>query len=450
MKPKHTGLLLAGCLLPGAALALEAELELPEANIYLPVEADRQDLLRVDVVYNDSHVQLRYEYATDNPSWYHQYWVYRDGDWVRKGDGSRGPDEHGLYEDRISMMLDDGSVDGFDRYGGWMLIHEGMRTLSSAADSDAVRAHPKLGEAMGRSDVRKYLPGSRDAEPQETSWDKLRNDEELEAMQEAGEFLDLWQWRAHRSHPMGYADNGYVLHYRLSSEGRSMFTTNWDDDNDRPAWMLDPDQVGSPALDWDALVQREYDQDDAYFISEHNAVPFDPDLDWQEGDVIPQRFLQEPDGSRGAIRSSGRHEDGAWRIRLTRTLEAPNPHDSKTLREGQRYTVAFAVHNGAVGARWHRVSLPLRLSLGEDESADIIARRVDGDLDAVKPEWTDIPLIYPGQVTWQWLHSDHHPGAPLVREGELRVWDQHDPESLSALIAAHERALTEQKGQETD
>ncbi len=445
MKPSYNVLLVAGCLLPGALAALDAERDLSDANIYLPVESDRQDVIRVDMVYNDSHVQLRYEYATDNPSWYHQYWVFRDGDWVRKGDGSGGPDAHGLYEDRISMMLDDGSVNGFDRYGGWMLIHDGMRTLTSAAERDAVRAHPKLGEAMGRSDVRKYLPGTRNAEPEQISWHKIRDDDELAAMQKAGEFLDLWQWRAHRSHPMGHADNGYVLHYRLSSEGRSMFTTNWDDEGGHPAWMLDPDQVGSPALDWERLVAREYGQDDVYFISEDNAVPFDPDYAWQEGDVIPQRFLRQPDGSRGAIHSAGRYEDGAWRIRLTRTLDAPNALDSKTLSDGGLYTVAFAVHSGAVGARWHRVSLPLQLSLGEHDTADIIARRVDGDLDAAPPEWTEVDLIYPGQITWQWLHSDDHPGNPFVRAGELRVWDQHDPATLSEFIADHERQLADQE-----
>ncbi|WP_256366315.1 hypothetical protein [Ectothiorhodospira sp. BSL-9] len=36
-----------------------------------------------------------------------------------------------------------------------------MRTLTDTTDGEAVRAHPVLGEDMGRSDVRKYLPGRR-------------------------------------------------------------------------------------------------------------------------------------------------------------------------------------------------------------------------------------------------------------------------------------------------
>ncbi|MCC5812142.1 MAG: hypothetical protein JJU06_17430 [Ectothiorhodospiraceae bacterium] len=423
---------------------MEAELEDEEQNIFLPVAEERTDRLKVAVLYNDSHVQIRYEYPTDRPSWYHQVWKYEDGEWVRYGSGGRGPDQHGLYEDRISMMLDDGSVDGFDRYGGWMLAHEGMRTLGSAADADAVREHPKLGRDMGRSDVRKYLPGTRDAEPEETSWDRVKDDETLRALQENGYFLDLWQWRAHRSHPVGHADNGYVLHYRLSSEGRGMYTDNWNDDAGQPAYMLDPGKTGKRALRWEKLLERGYSQDDAYFISEDNATAFDPDHDWQEGDVIPQRFLRQPEGSRGAISAGGRYQDGAWRIRLTRTLESPNPLDSKALEPGGSYTVAFAVHSGGVGARWHRVSLPQSLSLGDDGDADIQATRVEGNLDEAGAEWTDIPLVYPGQVTWQWLHGDHHPGSPLVRQGALGVRDMHDTQQLSDFIADHERRLKDQ------
>ncbi len=428
-------------LAPLSALGMEAEMRDPARNIFLPVAADRTDHLRVAVLYNHTHVQVRYEYSTDQPSWYHQVWVYQNGEWVRHGSGGLGPDEHGLYEDRISMMLDDGSVDGFDRYGGWMLIHEGMRTLHSAADREQVGKHPKLGHAMGRSDVRKYLPGTRDAEPGETSWARIKGDDALEALQQDGYFLDLWQWRAHRSHPVGYADNGYVLHYRLSSEGRSMYTDNWDAAAGEPAYMLDPDKTGKRALRWETLLERGYSQDDAYFVSEDNAAPFDPDHDWQEGDVIPQRFLRQPDGSRGAIRAAGRYEDGAWRIRLTRTLEAPNPLDSKTLAPGGRYTAAFAVHSGAVGARWHRVSLPQILSLGDDGGADIVATRVEGELDEAEATWTEIPLVYPGQITWQWLHGDDHPGSPLVRQGTLGVRDMHDVRQLSDFIAEHERRL---------
>jgi len=251
----------------------------------------------------------------------------------------------------------------------------------------------------------------------------------------------LWQWRAHRSHPMGVADNGYILHYRLSSEGRGMYTTNWDDDAGQPAYMLDPEVTGKRALDWGRLVKREYGQDDPYFISQDNSLAFDPEHDWQPGDTLPQRFLRAPSGSRGAIAAEGRYENGAWRIRLTRSLKAPSPKDSKPLEEGGIYNVAFAVHVGQVGARWHQVSLPHTLGLDVDE-ADIVAVRVDDveTADDAALRWAELPVMYPGQVTWQWLNSDH-PGAEEVRSGEVSIHDQHVYEQLRSFIIAEEIRL---------
>ncbi|WP_018868814.1 ethylbenzene dehydrogenase-related protein [Thioalkalivibrio sp. ALgr3] len=442
---KRTLIAAAVSLTPMVATGEPVKVDL-DRNVYIPGEDLDHATLNVAATYDDEKVRIHYEYATDDPSWYHQYWVYQgDGEWERYGSGA-GPDEHGLYEDRISMLLDDGGVDGFDRYGGWMTAHDGMRALTSEVDGDKVEAHPKLGEEMGRSDVRKYLPQTRTTEdPTEKSWDAIRDDDELAALQEEGVFLDLWQWRAHRSHPMGVADNGYVLHYRLGSEGRGMYTTNWDDDAGQPAYMLDPETTGKRALDWDRLVNREYDQDDPYFISEDNAVAFDPDHDWQEGDVIPQRFLRQPSGSRGAIAAEGGYEDGAWQVRLTRTLEAPNAQDSKSLEEGGIYNVAFAVHTGQVGARWHQVSLPQTLGLGVDD-ADIVATRVD-DVTAANDDlaWTELPVMYPGQATWQWLHSDH-PGAEEVRSGEVSIHDEHVADELRGFIIAEELRMLEADG----
>lgn len=404
--------------------ANEPELVDESQNIFIPHAEDRLATLRVGAVYNDDEIQIRYEFPTDNPSWYHQYWIYEGGEWIRYGSGALGQDPHGLYEDRISMMLDDGSVDGFGHYGGYMTVHDGMRTLSDAASSEEVSEHPVLGEEMGRTDIRKYLPATRDAEDEEVSWDRLKDDAEIQAMRERGEFLDLWQWRAHRSHPLGYSDNNYVLQYRLNSEGTGPFTDNWDSDADQPAWMYDSDVTGITHLDRDRLMAREYDQDDWYYLSEHIAKPFDPDHDWQEGDALPQRFLREPSGSRGAIRAAGGYEDGAWRIQLTRSLDAPNPLDSKTLRDGEVYQAAFAVHTNASGARWHLVSHPQSLGLGV-EDADLVAQRIEGDLSEADVTWTELQVYYPGQTTWQWLHREEHPGKAAVESRAIGIGDIH-------------------------
>lgn len=367
----------------------------PETMPELPGEGEG---LYVSAVYNDQELELRLRYPTHHPIWYHQYLVYRDGEWVRYGSGSDGPDEYGLYEDRISVMWDDGSVEGFAQMGGFVTTHQGMRSTRSAVDASAVRAHPHLGERLGRSDVRKFIAESRadDVTPDDL-WREVRSQEELQALREDGVFLDLWQWRAHRSHPVGFADNGYVLDYRHSSAGRSMYTDNVNAETGAPQYMYDVDQVGLHALRFDQLVARAYGQDDPYYLSETLAVPFNPDYPWEEGDAIPHRLLRQPDGSRGAIRAQGGYEDDAWQIALTRSMAAPDRLDSKEFVDGEQYYVAFAVHTGGAGAKHHLVSMPVTFGFGVE--ADIIAERVDGALTDAEAEWHRLHLFNPGDPT---------------------------------------------------
>ncbi len=359
-------------------------------------EEDPIHTLKVAAVYNHEEIQLRFIYPTDTPSWYHQYWVYEDGEWARYGSSADGPDPDGLYEDRISVIIDDGSVGTFAEAGGHVTVHPGMRATRSAVPREEVEKHPHLGERLGRTDVRKFIMESRDGSQGPDSWKNVRPPEELDRLRDEGVFLDLWQWRAHRSNPIGYADNGYILEYRHGSEGRSMYTTNQDGDTGLPLKMFDPDRTGSPSLRLEALRAREYGRDDPYFLAEETAISFDPDHEWKEGDAIPQRLLRKPDGSRGAIRAHGEYRDGAWHVSLTRSLDAPNPRDSKTLVPGESYDIAFAVHSGA-GALFHRVSSPLTLGLNTD--AELVAQPVNGHLDDAKAEWTEIEIFYPGDPT---------------------------------------------------
>ena len=375
-----------------------------------PVEQLRQELsqqemledastLQVAGYLHDDQIHLHLVFETDQPHWYHQYWIYEGGDWVRYGSGGDGPDPDGLYEDRISVMWDDGEVEGFAQMGGYVTAHDGIRSTRSEVSSEEVRNHPVLGEEMGRSDIRKFIRESRDEDGDEPLWAALRSEEELQEMREQGVFLDLWQWRAHRSHPVGFADNGYVLEYRLNSEGRSMYTTNQNAETGDPLMMFDSERTGFKALRLEGLRNREYGQDDPYFLTETEGVPFDPDHDWQEGDAIPQRLLREPDGSRGAIRAEGGYSDGAWRIMLRRSMESPNPLDSKTFAVGEVFHAAFAVHSGGVGTRHHLVSQPA--TVGFDTEADIVLPLLEEAPENPREDlnWVTLDLFDPGDPT---------------------------------------------------
>jgi hypothetical protein len=324
--------------------------------------------------------------------------------------------------------------------------------MYAGATDDEVEAHPVLGEVMGLEEVRKYLPQSRDAGPEwwrANGWSAVTLDN-LDAYEErhrAGVFLDLWHWRAHRSDPIGYSDNEYVFDYRRSSPGAGPFGTNWDGDLGQPRLMFDAAVTGFAALDWDAVQQQQYGIDDHFFIAEGvNAVPFDPDRDWQNGDTIPRRFLNlEPTESRGAISADTelvRDGDGwRWQVSLRRAMDTGYPHADKTFTPGRTYDAAVAVHRLATGSRWHFVTLPF--SVGVDMPADVTAARFDGD----QPDWgaiegTTLTAVYPGQTNWEWLTSDAHPGASKVRDDTMSVLGCHDdPIGLGAANRAIEPRL---------
>lgn len=208
-----------------------------------------------------------------------------------------------------------------------------------------------------------------------------------------------------------------------------MYFTNWDDETNQPLHMYNPETSGITSLRMERLLARLYSQDDPYFLHEDDALPFDPDHEWREGDALPRRVLREPSGSRGAVRADGRWSDGAWRVAVTRSMEAPNPLDSKSLEPGNTYNVQFAVHTGYAGAHWHLVSMPVTLGVGTD--AKLVAQRVDGSLDdATVEEWLELPVIYPGMITMADIEEN-----PLVEALVRRaVENPLDREALGDLL----------------
>src|ERR1700693_6620545 len=106
--------------------------------------------------------------------------------------------------------------------------------------SEEVAANPLL-TAIKKSDVRKYLPATRN-DP--SDWKSGKSVEEIAAIKAAGGFVDLIPSRAHRSHAVGMADDGYVLEFRLSDAGKDMFGGNGDGKKHAPKFMWDAKQVG--------------------------------------------------------------------------------------------------------------------------------------------------------------------------------------------------------------
>ena len=405
MRPRWLGRL-AGIALLALAVgsAAQAAEDKGRKNFWIPERL--QDELKLKVAFNREEIFFRFQ-LTSAEGIYHDYLHYKGGKWIKTPGSTPGIHPDRLYEDRISFLLDDGSVRHFAEQGGYVTIHEEMRFLSNQAPKEEVQKVFKK-----KKDVRKYISETRKT----GDWRSLRSSEELEESRQSGVFLDLWQWRAHRSNPVGYTDDQWVFQYRNSDKGKGPYTTNWDSGKKQPKWMFNPEKVGFYALKWDDVKNHRLSQKDIYYLSEDIALPFDPNHQWQDGDTIPRRLLRKPEGSRGDIRGVGTWQDGVWTVTMWRKLDTGHPLDDKILRPKRLYDIAFGVHKNYTGSRWHYISFPY--TLGLDSEADIMARRFDGET----PQWDEIPwqripLFYPGQTTWTFLTSDAHPGKRGIEEG---------------------------------
>ncbi len=371
----------------------------PARNIWIPAELTMP--LQLQVAFNETQIYFRYRWPAEEPHVLTDLLRYSDGKWQRQTRTPIGSDPDGLAEDRLSMMLDDGSVPEFQRYGGYITVGANMRDFTGSGADAAHR--------------RKYLPATR-KDPGD--WYSIADAATLDAQRRAGYFLDLWHWRAHLSNPLGRSDDQHIAWFRLYDSGETLFFSNWDADRGQPRWMFDPERDGVRALRWEDVPAARADAREHYYLREDAAVPFDPEHEWREGDVIPGQVLREAEDSRAEIRvhGQGRWADGYWDVTLVRALDTGHPLEDKVLRDQGVYTVALSVHRDARASRWHYVSLPLQVGLARQ--ADLVATRFTGNA----PDWTsvetrDITLFYPGQVSWPHLTGARHAGSRYIAKG---------------------------------
>jgi ethylbenzene dehydrogenase len=404
-----SGLLVLGWTTHGTGVVQDD----PERNIVIPDELT--STLQVRAAYDGERIWFRYRWPTERPSIFNDVLVYQDGEWIRRGGGSVGPNPDYLTEDRVSMMIDDGSVPLFSRYGGYITIGDGLSSFTGSPDTGEERT--------------KYVPSSR-TDP--NNFDSIRPESELETLRAAGQFIDLWQWRSSRSNPIGLADDGFVAEERSGDAGTGPYTTNFDRETGQPRYMFNPEVAGSPALSLDAVIAGDVGFNDVYYLSAETAVAFDPSLDWQNGDTIPRRYLRPTDGSRGDVTqpAAARWRNGFWDVTLVRDMDTGNPDDDKIFRDGGNYDLAFAVFRNASTMRWHYVTLPV--SLGLEQPAQLVAERIEpGTEPDWSQPWTEITTFYPGQVTWGRLtDAQQHPGADRIA-ARVPVAARHSEEQLA-------------------
>jgi hypothetical protein len=321
--------------------------------------------LKVQAAYDDKNAYLRFQWKTQRnaPGIEYPYYRFDGKEWKQHGYPKldqvvREGKQPGIYEDRLSLMLDDGKVPGFAQQGCWLTCHDGERDMPKLGSREDAQKYLK------KADVRKYLPGSR-TDP--SDWRSIKSPEELAKLKAAGGFVDLIQWRAHRSNPLGVADDGYVLEYRNFDAGKSPFASNMDAKTKQPKVMYDVAKFGSKSVSTAQVPGKGN-----FLTMGQNAVPFDPNAGWKAGDMLPRYYLQTPEGSGADNKATGSWKDGVWTMVLTRPLALANG-DDKALKPGGVYTVGFAVHDDNITTRGHFVSFPMTVGLG-----------VKADIQAVK------------------------------------------------------------------
>ena len=334
--------------------------------------------LKVQVAHDGKNLHWRFQWKTNmnRAGQMHNYMVYDGAKWKflggpRSSSKVRSGAEPPLYEDRLAIMLDDGSVPGYKEQGCWLTCHVGMRDMPGMATKAQVSGHPRLGKGgLKKSDVRKYLPGSRTDES--AGWDKVKSADEVAKLKAEGKFLDLMQWRGHRSNPVGMADDGYVLEYRLFDKGKKPFSWNVDKKTMTPKFMFDAKKVGIKSI---TVADIGNPSKPFAVIKEENAVAYDANAGWKKGDVLPGRLLTRT-GTQGSAAdnnaSKGVWKDGTWTVTWSRPLNTGHPGDDKILKVGGVYNVSFAVHDDNVTTRFHFVSFPMTLGIGAKAALEAV------------------------------------------------------------------------------
>jgi hypothetical protein len=331
--------------------------------------------LKVQAAYDARNAYLRFQWKTANstPGTEHQYLRFDGKEWKVYGypkldkvvqDGK----QPGIYEDRMSVMIDDGKVPGFAKQGCWLTCHDGQRDMPKQFTKEEVAANAML-SALKKNDVRKYLAASR-TDP--SDWKTGKSVEELAKIKADGGFVDLIQWRAHRSNPVGMVDDGYVLEWRNSDAGTNPFNSNADNNTHAPKFMWDEKKVGYKSITADQLRKGDH-----FLIREQNAVPFDPNAGWKEGDMIPDYILSREDakGSAADNNAIANWKDGVWTVVMIRPLNLAND-DDKALKEGGMYNVGFAVHDDNITTRGHHVSWVKTLGIGAKKGTKVDIKAV--------------------------------------------------------------------------
>lgn len=153
-----------------------------------------------------------------------------------------------------------------------------------------------------------------------------------------GGWVDVWHWKAHRTNPLGHADDKYFNDVIGGDGGRhgdlktiGLYSDN--KDNDLPKYS-------GPITDGHFIIIQE--GEDETSLTAFTAA--DTTID------IPGYILNEnADGSRADVEAKGVWNNGKWTVELKRMLDTGNSDDDAVFIEGQTIQATIAVTNNSGG-----------------------------------------------------------------------------------------------------
>lgn len=136
--------------------------------------------VEAQAAHDADYVYFRFQWKTNlnREGRMHDYVRFDGKQWKwyghdRNDKAVRTGEQPALYEDRFSIMLDDGKVPLFAQQGCWITCHNGMRDTRNQVVGEPVKTHPLFSDSKYDPDIRKYLASTRTDGA--ASWDKTKS-----------------------------------------------------------------------------------------------------------------------------------------------------------------------------------------------------------------------------------------------------------------------------------
>lgn len=240
--------------------------------------------LKAKSVYTKNKIFFRFEWPDKDKSVNKKRWKFTGGKWTKiKGD-----------EDRLGVVFEINRVNKFATKGCSVFCHNESKN--------------------------------------EKEW--------FYATRSAKEKADLWHWKAVRSNPVGYTEDGYVVENpsKKPEKGRkrdadhdAKAKSNKTKDKSKPAYMQDPSKPASIA---GSLLVGE-----AVKITDYSI--------FKEGDEIPGYMVHKTwKGSFADVKTKGVWKDGKWVLFMSRKLKTGNDDDVQ-FNTRKKYPFAVAAFDNA-------------------------------------------------------------------------------------------------------